>query len=703
MAATISVTTSSSPHGGVVYCGVFSSSSDYTSNSDIKLQGHFVAVGASSTSASVIFSDLHALNAYHAYCFVEDSLGNAGSYTVALSNGIEFSTTCCKTVSFSASSPSTVFADLNVYSTLSASSILAYELEFTLSAKPSNSVTANVVFYADAEKTIVQSNVLASPSQFLFTSSSTKFSSNFLVHGVIGVHYVSVEFSGSSVSEYTESPSRAVSLIASASTAPSPVLASAEFDGTGQRMTVSFDTPSDSAVGVTAGASVWKCDLVLAFTGASSASCRWSTPSQIVIVFNYFSVADENVVVGDPIVLLDGVVNGYCYVDVCTDDFAASSSIDATVTADFIQPIATVKVPTMFGLCESLVVDPTQSTGNAGRAWASVVWTVSAADGTDTSAIQAVLAGYTNTSRVITIDSSLLISQTTYTISLGLTNFLQDSASTVLFTAVQSTRVAEESSLFVQISGGSFETHMRSRSLSRTASSLLTVCQGGSITTVTPSVSYTWKVYEVSATNNLNEITLLSTSSNPNVFQTAAYTFDLDMTYQITATATAFWENSTISESASFQVFFRRGEVVALINGHSTSSVQTPVNTVLLLDAGGSTDLDDVGATLSYQWSCKDLSVSTFGSDCFNDLGGYSASDLTSSAVSFPALTLSENAKYEFTVTVESTLNGVFRTSSANVFVEATAVLNLNMSVSILSSGDVYSAQSNLIIASLVV
>ena len=635
------------------------------------------------------------------FCFAEDSLGNAGSYLDAFNSGTQFDSICCKTLMFLTSTPSTALADLIAYAELSASSRLTYELQFSLSAKPSDFVTAKVVFYNDAAKTSIQSDVNASPSLFNFTSSSTKLSANFLAYGARGKFFVAVELSGASVSEFNESPTREVELVETVSTAPLPVISSAEFDSTGQRMDVFFETPTDSAMGVTAGASVWKCDLVLAFTGASRASCRWATSSQIVVVLNYFSVADENLVVGEPVALLGGVLNGICYVDVCADAFAALSSVNATTTTNFIQPTATIKVPAKIGNCESLTVDPTQSTGNAGRAWASVEWTVSAADGSDTSEIQAVFAGYTNTSSVITINASLL-SQTTYTVSLGLTNFLQDPALPVLFTAVQTVVVEEESSLFVQISGASYETRVLSRSLSRTASSLLAVCLDGVITTVTPSVSYIWTVFEVSAINNFNKMALVSSSSNPNVFQAASYTFDLDTTYQIIASATAAWGNSTITESASFQVFFKRGEVVALINGHSASSVQTPVNTVLLLDAGGSSDLDDLGATLSYQWSCKDLNVSTFGSDCFGDLGGYGVSDLTASTVSFSALTLTENAAYEFTVIVGSTLSGMLKTSSAKIFVAVTAALNLNMSVTIQPSEGIYSAQKDVVINSVV-
>jgi hypothetical protein len=555
-----------------------------------------------------------------------------------------------------------------------------------------------VVFYDDAAKTTVQSNVFASPSVFFFTASSSSLSGSFLAYGSVGSFFVSVVLQGASAAEYSAAPTRRLNLVATVSTAPLPVISSAEFDSTGQRITVLFETPTDFAVGVTGGLSVWKCDLVLSFLGASSSSCSWSSSTQIAVMLSYDLEADVNLVVGDPVYLLPGVLNGYCYADACTDSFAPSSHVNTTVVSDFIQPEAIVKVPSKIGNCESLLVDPTQSTGNVGRDWTSVVWLVSAADGGDASAIQSLLSEYGNTSSVITIDASLL-RQTTYTISLGLKNFLQDSSSAAVFAAVQTEVVAEEASLFVQISGSSYESRVRSKILSRTVSSLLTVCLSGSITTVTPDVSVAWTVHEVSATNNLIEKNVVSTSSNPNVFKTSPYTFNVGSKYQITATSTAVWDNSEISETKSFEVYFKRGDVAALINGYKNASVQYHQNTLLLLDGSRSKDFDDPEASLSYQWTCKSTNLENFGANCFSQR---TSSELTSSSVSIPALSFAENDHFEVTLTVESTVAGVVRIKTAKTFVEVVGDASLNMNVAIEKSGDVYSPQTDLIINSFV-
>ena len=694
----LSVTTGSSTHGGVVYCGIFSSPSQFTSNYDIRDQEKLAAIGTGLTTSSIAFEGLSPLNTYYAYCYAEDVLGNGGSYKVSLDRGIQFDTSCCNAVKFSSSSPTTLFADVNQYSTMSSSSKLSYEIKFSLSAKPQADVTANVVFYDDSAKSSIQSNVFASPSAFTFNSNSKSLSGSFLAYGIVGSFYVSLELQGDSADEYGEVPARFLALVATASTAPLPVLTAATFDSTGQRLTVTFQTPTDSAVGVTGGKSVWKCDLVLSFLGASTSGCSWTNSTQIIAVLNYYSVADENLVAGDAVNLLPGVLNGFCYAAACTDSFAPSSTVNATVVSNFIQPTVIIKVPSRIGNCESLHVDPTQSTGNAGRDWSHVEWIVTAADGSDTSAVEAVLENYPNTSSVITIDASLL-SRTTYTISLGLKNFLQAPTAVVVFAAVQTEVVAEESSLFVQISGSKYESRVTSKTLSRTASSLLTVCLDGSVTTVTPDVSVDWSVYEVSATNNLHETAIVSESTNPNVFKASAYKFNVDSTYEITATSTAVWDSSEITESASFQVFIKRGAVTASINGYKNASVQHPRNSLLFLDGGESKDSDDIGATLSYQWGCKNLGLESFGQDCFNDR---EESELTESSMTFPALSLAEDSRLEISLTVASTTNGLLKTGTAKVFVEVVSDLTLNMNVVILQSSDVYSPQTNLIIDSVV-
>jgi hypothetical protein len=65
-------------------------------------------------------------------------------------------------------------------------------------------------------------------------------------------------------------------------------------------------------------------------------------------------------------------------------------------------------------------------------------------------------------------------------------------------------------------------------------------------------------------------------------------------------------------------------------------------------------------------------------------------------------LGLPVNGEYEFTLTAESTINGIAKSGTATVYVHVTAAMDLNMSVSILSSEGVYSAQTDLIINSLV-
>ena len=693
----IVVVTGSSAHGGILFCAVFSAPSQYVSNFNIREQGKYVAIGVRLSTSAIVFDGLRALSTYYAYCYTEGILGESSSYEESFNKGVQFVSECCHKVEFSAT-PSTVFADVKQYSTLSLSSLSFYEIKFHLAAKPHADVTARVVFYDDNMKSSIQSGVFATPDEFAFHENSTSLSRSFLAHGMEGSFYVSIELEGEGADNFSDIPAHTLELVGTASSPPLPFLTSAEFDYSGQRLIVAVQALTDIAFGVTDGIAVWRCELVLSFSGASTSGCTWMSSTEVMVSLNYYAVASYNLVVGDAVHLLPGVLGGFCYTDACPTSFADSSSVIVSVVSDFIQPTVIIKMPSEVGSCEPLQIDPTQSTGNAGREWSHMEWIVSADDGSDTSVIKAILDSHTNTTYVITIDADLL-SNTTYTIGLGLKNFLQDATAAPIFAAGRIEVTSRNSSMFSQVTGSSYESHLRSKLLTRTVSSSMVTCFEGIMNFVSPDVSVEWVVYEVNATKHLKVVPIFSESNNPSIFRASPYTFTVGSTYQITAISTAKWESTETSETSSFLVYIKRGTVSALINGYKNSSVQHQRNSLLVLDGSDSADADDLEAPLHYQWNCKNLSLDNFGQDCFSSK---SANELSAPILTFPAYSLNDNDHLQVSLTVESTISGLVRTNVAKVIVVIVSRSDLDISLAILPWKGVYSPQSDFIIDSLI-
>ena len=527
---TIRVNVSSSQHGGVVFCGAFDSPIQFSSINDIKAQESFRVVDTMSTSILVVISGLDALSEYHAYCFAENTLGYAESYFRTFDNGVDFKSACCKLVKHTTLWPDTI--PTNFGTTVTNFDFIDQVFDFHLSGEPGYEVNVSVVFYDDVALSSIRHDVFSSVGAFSFSSNSTILSGSFLVNGPVGTYYISLEFSGSSAHEYDDASIHVLNIVDTSSNVPPPSLSSAHFDPSGLKLIVTFSTRTNFAVDVVGGKAVWPCDLLLSFNGAVGASCRWTSSSGIVAVLNDYSISEPSLNVGDRVVLLDGVLKTFCYSDPCDAQFASSAAVNASAPSEIILPTAIIKAPSAITHCDNLHLDPTQSTGNAGKEWASVSWTVTAADGSDTAAILALLERYTNTSEVIVIDSNLL-AKTTYTIGLGLTNFLQDSTAEAVFTSIQTSVVSEDASLFLQISGPRYESRTRSSVLVRTASSSLKVCADGTLTIVGHTLSYSWTVYEINSTSdNLSVVPIQSVSSNPSVFRARPLTFNLGSTYK---------------------------------------------------------------------------------------------------------------------------------------------------------------------------
>jgi hypothetical protein len=220
-----------------------------------------------------------------------------------------------------------------------------------------------------------------------------------------------------------------------------------------------------------------------------------------------------------------------------------------------------------------------------------VTWTVAAAvsapaDIASISALQNYLNTYSAAYQVyrpINILSRSL-TNTTFAITLTLTNFLHLSSSSTITV----TKILDNNVPVLTIIGPSYQVIVASAPLSILSAASLSSC-GQEI----KGVGYVWTVMKSGVA-----IGVTTTSLDPSRFLLPSYSLSVDSTYTITITATV----GSSSTSASVSIYVAHGKVAAAVVGGNTRSV--PVEKPLVLDASISSDADvspKVALALAYQ------------------------------------------------------------------------------------------------------
>lgn len=671
----VSANISSSPLGGVIYCGAFESSTSdlsFDSLESIREQGFFTAISASSMpsvqTVPIEVNMLRALTMYDVHCYIEDSEGNTGTFSNSFDRGVMVSTTCCRDVFFSQPVPAYAFSALESYDVLSGAELSQSSVTIQLSDVPDSSLSVSLVFSSVDDNSVVN-DVFTSPSSLTFRSASSVLDGQFLVFGAPGSYTVTIQLSGDSVDEFEAS---SVIQLAVVELLPPPQLQSAAFGVNGARVSIIFDSNTDLADTVLADAGVWPCDSVFSFNGADTAGCYWDDARTVVSILNFFGVTANPLRLSDNIVLLDSVVRAECVQIVCNEEFAASSSVEVGVVAGHVVPSAVLRAPTTITPCDSLRLDPSLSTGHGGRDWEVIEWTVTEASGSDTSAILEFLNTQTGTTSPIFIPADLL-ETTSYTISLGLLNFLQDASTQIVFNSVTVTVSAAGSEFSVAVDTAASFSLDRSRRLRINSEATLTTCDGDVVSQSDASVTFAWSVEQLMNNANYASVGISSASRSQSVFLASAYTFEARQTYRITVLATAMFEGSAFTSSRSVVVSITRGNLVAVINS-GESEITVNVGESFVLDGSTSRDpsvntANGETKSLIYSWSCLVLSAENFGDNCLDGFSG----DLSASSIEIPSQSLMGNVSYEYTLVVSSNLGGVSRTDSTSLIVIGSA------------------------------
>jgi len=601
----------------------------------------------SNLTVSLPLNSLVPIESYDMYCYGTDTLGHPSSLSMVLATKKPFQTVCCKDVLFD-HVPAFIYADTSKYENAGPDQ---YTITFSISKKPKSSLTINPMLemyqkgpnnnklsFTDksAEANSTLSTLRIAPSNFTFRSTDvdtdTSLQGNFVIISrfkeTAGFINLRLHVSGIDEAEFG-TDSRDFELLSSFSAPLPPSLLGVTFDASGTGAIVQFDSNTDLATSSSAymatKPSKWACSEVLGFPGAVLTSCSWLLASQIKIVFpplanggvtNSLGVLTPVtlLVPGDSVTLIASKVRAQCVPGTQCDLYSfAEASIKTSVSPKTVQvPSIVWNVPSEIGFCENVTVDATGSTGNGGRPWVQVLFSVSTAtkaSARDTTlpSIQKLLDKITSIQSTMLVPGTLLNESLTYVFKLQMTNYLGAASSG----SVSVRRSLSTSKPKVAFLGSTNRDMKASDQLSLQVMGSAPGCD--SAPAVNTKYSYKWLVYK----GTKYDSSIVSQSIDPTKMVVHANKLESGQSYRFTAIVIT---PAGIRANASTDVIVLKGVVAARIRGGSKQTA--PIDRSLKLDGSTSIDLNDLAAVdpLLFKWTCTYTSMSKFGKSCDEDI-----------------------------------------------------------------------------------
>lgn len=657
--AAVSLKSAQMQTSGYVLC-LATTNASMNSYAFIKSYGVIKTFANMSSPTVVTLTGLIPSTTYYVFCALNTVYGYKSSSSKIAATKTSVKTLCCREIAFT-STPAFVYGDLSVYPTGASAK---YTFYFTISYFPESSLTLTPNIVATTSTSSAASSISIIPSSFTFSSLSTSTTAAFILSGNEYTEgYYSISFSLSST-DATVSAAYSVNqgsarIISSNSPLPAPNMTKAIFSDNGASISISFSVATDLS-GISS--STFLCSKL--FSGLSSSTCSF-----VNATFVQVTSVSTTVVPGGQLKLLSGLLKAQCIAgsDCSKNEAAGSLKVSILSPSTPLYPSVILNLPSQSGGCNNLSIDATSSTGNGGRAWKSVVWTVSSfsSSSTSVSSIQSYLSSNgLNVNQLVIIPSTLLSSET-YKLTLTLTNFLGFSSS-----ASKSVTIVGNVNLpTLTIVGGSTASFYAYQTVFMSCQAIVSSCA------TTNQINYTSAVFLSGKLQILK-----SSSSDPRTFKLAPYSLSSGYTYQIkfNATALATSKYPAVTATTSGYIEILRGSVISKIRGGSTR--QFSLDKLLLLDASSSSDEDSLTAALTYRWSCTISSITSYGSDCSSVFG---SSSTTASTISVAPYTLLSSLSYTFQVLVSS-VDG--RTSTSSVFVQPTGAGGVTVSITSLTS-----------------
>jgi len=375
-----------------------------------------------------------------------------------------------------------------------------------------------------------------------------------------------------------------------------PAFLYSQFKDSAEGANAYFNAPTNKA-GLTG---TFACSKLLANTEqfGSGSVCSWLSNSELWILFG----TKPTVLPGDMIVLQNNLLKSS---DPKSSSFSNGLSTPILAPSNPVLAVAIVSAPATVGLCSPLTLDGSLSTGGGGRAL-HMTWTIVNVQPvhTSTSSLSSFLflASF-NSSVSLTLNSSLLLSGTTYTFNLQVTNFLQSTSS-------QNITVKKSKFLLpnVIIEGPAFVYVFQSDTLSLQADA--SQPQACGTQGISSPMAFSWA--EITGTL---PSTVRLVSPDPKVMVVAPNSLRSGKKYTFQVTV-AMAYNPMLNNTAIVHVVVKRQPLMCIISGGNR---QVGTKQDLTLDASPSFDPDSLSGASTFSWRCSQ-NVSTF-SHCYTTSG----------------------------------------------------------------------------------
>eukprot|EP01032_Pedospumella_encystans_P023019 gene23019-26073_t len=425
---------------GQVYCAVFAPNTTTVMVDQIVIASESGDDSSGSSSGSVVSylsgdSNLHitianllALTHYVTFCYVETAKGIGNSQSEVMNTRREHNTECCKSITFT-NAPTVLYGNVDKYGSAQSKQFV---FTYTLSAAPSDVMVVTPGFNTTAGFSM-ESMISTLPAYAVFTPASY-LSASFIISVneslfTTGDYLLTLSATGYSGVEYVPATHN-VRILSSEEPTPPPRLLSAVFSSNGGTISVLFDSPTNQL------SSTVLCDRLFAFSGASVATCAWTSNSALTITFPAYNVSIYFAEPGDYIILPANTLSAACGASANCATFARNSEQNVTIFAPAQPnpPNVVILLPSKVSYCENITIDASSSSGHGGRPWKYVHWTVrtnAASTLTNTSQLEQVLnrAGQSLTQSVYLTAAEYFSMGVEYTITMYATNFLGVSSS----------------------------------------------------------------------------------------------------------------------------------------------------------------------------------------------------------------------------------------------------------------------------------
>jgi hypothetical protein len=613
----VTLSVNASKAGDLYYAGVMAGSNTPQSSYEITSANNRAtiptpAAGSFGTLVNITVNGLISAVTYNIYCYTQDYSQHFMGLTAMLATATTVSTRCCRTVNYA-----TKYSVIKEYvkGTTTAESVFVLAID-TAPTSGSLTLTAHIVSHNCSISSSAFPSAFVYPATISFASSTLSLSTQFIVRGTPSCY--KLWWVGNSAL-YTNASTLDLNITNINSPPPAPVLLSAVFSNSGSQLLITFDSSTNKGKGVVPNpSSSFACSYLLVFSSASSSFCVFTTDSLVTatLIGNATNPLQIVPTGAYKLSLRASTIKAPCSMGV-TCAYASSVIVTVQAAAKPIVPTVSLSAASSIGSCDDIVLDPTQSSGSAGRLWTRVSWSVTHSSLSSTQLLPLLTylnTTYSSTNSLVTIKNSEL-TPGTYTFTLSLTNFMDQ-------TALVSVQVVMSAASFVaqtRIYGPSSVTMFRSSAFTLFSESTVPTCNVDSNTSSTTTLTTSWRLYLDGSLQSGIQSTSVSTSS----YRLPAYTLDAHTTYviQVLVAATLTQGASTQSSTASATVVIVVGTqgMYAAIKGGFVRTVG--ISNSVPIDASSSYDLDYPPGTsttaqaLYFDWSCTE-NAPDFGVPC---------------------------------------------------------------------------------------